>query len=66
MGIATSATALPLEEHAKALRVSKPRIIPVLDNGQFIGTVTSESVMAELRNVDQNSNAQEVSRLEAV
>ncbi|MGR5065574.1 formate transporter FocA [Photobacterium sp. DNB22_13_2] len=66
MGIATSTTALPLEERVKALKVSKPRTLAVLENGQFIGTVTRESVMAELRNVYQNGATQEVSRLEAV
>ncbi|MGR5142443.1 formate transporter FocA [Photobacterium sp. DNB23_23_1] len=66
MGIATSTTALSLEDRVKALQVSKPRILPVLDNGQFVGTVTREGVMAELRNVYQNGATQEVSRLEAV
>lgn len=66
MGLATSTSALPLEERVKALKTSKPRIIPVLNNGRFVGTVSRESVMTELRNIYQNSNFQEVSRLEAV
>ncbi|PSU32308.1 formate transporter FocA [Photobacterium lutimaris] len=66
VGIATSTTALSLEERVKALNVNKPRMMPVLDNGQFVGIVTRESVMAELRNVYQDAKTQTVSHLEVV
>ncbi|MGF1684044.1 formate transporter FocA [Photobacterium minamisatsumaniensis] len=64
MGIATSMTSLPLEERVKAMKVSKPRILPVLQDGDFIGTITRDSVMAKLRHVYPKHATEEVSRLE--
>ncbi|RJX75509.1 formate transporter FocA [Vibrio sinensis] len=51
MGIATRFSTLSLEERAKSMKVSKPRILPVLENGQFVGVVTREDVLASLRSV---------------
>ncbi|GAA5646854.1 formate transporter FocA [Vibrio proteolyticus] len=51
MGIATRLTSLSLEERAKAMKVSKPQLLPVLDDGEFVGVVTREHVLAALRPV---------------
>ncbi|MDW2062597.1 formate transporter FocA, partial [Vibrio sp. Vb1076] len=40
MGIATRLTSLSLEERAKSMKVSKPQVLPVLENGQMVGVVT--------------------------
>ncbi|PSW13902.1 formate transporter FocA [Photobacterium sanctipauli] len=66
MGIATSTTTMSLEERVKALKASKPRILPVLQDDLFIGIITRESIMAELRNVYDDALEPEVSRLEVV
>lgn len=49
MGIATQLTSLSLEERAKAMRVHKPHVLPVLENGQFVGVVTRTDVLAAMR-----------------
>jgi len=49
MGIATQLTTLSLEERAKAMKVSKPRVLPVLDNGKLVGVITRENVLEALR-----------------
>ncbi|WP_394126192.1 formate transporter FocA [Vibrio hepatarius] len=49
MGIATQLTTLSLEERAKAMRVSKPHVLPVLDNGKLVGVITRENVLEALR-----------------
>ncbi|HHF2870024.1 TPA: formate transporter FocA [Vibrio diabolicus] len=49
MGIATRMTSLSLEERAKSIKVSKPQVLPVLDNGQMVGVVTRTEVLKALR-----------------
>lgn len=49
MGFATRMSSLSLEERAKEMKVSKPRILPVLLDGQFVGTVCRLDVLAALR-----------------
>lgn len=49
MGIATRFTSLSLEERAKSMRVSKPQVLPVLENGQMVGVVTRNEVLNALR-----------------
>lgn len=49
MGIATQLTTLSLEERAKAMRVSKPHVLPVLDNGKLVGVITRENILEALR-----------------
>jgi formate transporter FocA len=49
MGIATQLTTLSLEERAKAMKVSKPHMLPVLDNGKLVGVITRENVLEALR-----------------
>jgi CBS domain-containing protein len=49
MGIATSFTTLSLEERAKSMKVSKPHVLPVLENGTFVGVITRASVLTALR-----------------
>ncbi|KLN63673.1 MULTISPECIES: formate transporter FocA [Vibrio] len=49
MGIATQFTTLSLEERAKAMKVSKPHVLPVLDNGSLVGVITRENVLIALR-----------------
>ncbi|WP_117234094.1 formate transporter FocA [Vibrio maerlii] len=49
MGYATSFTTLSLEERAKAAKVKKPQVLPVLEHGQFVGVVSRVEVMHALR-----------------
>jgi formate transporter FocA len=49
MGIATQFTTLSLEERAKAMKVSKPHVLPVLDNGALVGVISREHVLGALR-----------------
>jgi CBS domain-containing protein len=49
MGIATSFTTLSLEERAKSMKVSKPHVLPVLDGGTLVGTLSRANVMSALR-----------------
>ncbi len=49
MGIATSFTTLSLEERAKSMKVSKPHVLPVLENGALVGTLSRANVMSALR-----------------
>ncbi|EGR0716397.1 formate transporter FocA, partial [Vibrio parahaemolyticus] len=51
MGIATRLTSLSLEERAKSMKVSKPQVLPVLENGQMVGVVTRQEVLKALRPV---------------
>jgi len=51
MGIATSYSALSLEERAKTLKNTKPKSYPVLDGDTYIGTVSRLDVMRALRSV---------------
>ncbi|HCE2829971.1 formate transporter FocA [Vibrio parahaemolyticus] len=51
MGIATRLTSLSLEERAKSMKVSKPQVLPVLENGQMVGVVTRQEVLTALRPV---------------
>ncbi|MDV5167442.1 formate transporter FocA [Photobacterium rosenbergii] len=64
MGIATSVTSLSLEERVKALKASKPRVLPVLQDGQFVGVITRDGLMAELRKVYHDVALAEVKKLE--
>jgi CBS domain-containing protein len=49
MGIATRFTTLSLEERAKAMKVSQPHMLPVLENGEMVGVLTRAEVMQALR-----------------
>ncbi|MFH4738731.1 formate transporter FocA [Vibrio diabolicus] len=49
MGIATRMTSLSLGERAKSIKVSKPQVLPVLENGQMVGVVTRTEVLKALR-----------------
>ncbi|HCH3497251.1 formate transporter FocA [Vibrio parahaemolyticus] len=51
MGIATRLTSLSLEERAKSMKISKPQVLPVLENGQMVGVVTRQEVLKALRPV---------------
>ncbi|MDN3617106.1 MAG: formate transporter FocA [Vibrio gallaecicus] len=51
MGIATRLTSLSLEERAKAMKVSQPHMLPVLENGVMTGMLTRAEVMKSLRPV---------------
>ncbi|MBN3492290.1 formate transporter FocA [Vibrio neptunius] len=50
-GIATTLTSLSLEERAKSIKVHKPHVLPILDNGKFVGVVTREDVLRALRTI---------------
>ncbi|MEL7292642.1 MAG: formate transporter FocA [Pseudomonadota bacterium] len=49
MGIATQLTTLSLEERAKAMKVSKPHALPVLENGLLVGLIERKDVLQALR-----------------
>ena len=49
MGFATRLTSLSLEERAKAMKVSQPHMLPVLENGVMVGVLTRIEVMQALR-----------------
>lgn len=49
MGIATQLTTLSLEERAKSIKVNKPHVLPVLENGKLVGVITRENVLSALR-----------------
>ncbi|WP_162048150.1 formate transporter FocA [Vibrio taketomensis] len=51
MGIATRFSTLSLEERAKSIKVSKPHVLPVLENGQMVGVVSRYEVMQAMRNI---------------
>ncbi|NRF29111.1 formate transporter FocA [Vibrio coralliilyticus] len=51
IGIATTFTSLSLEERAKSIKVHKPHVLPILDNGKFVGVVTREDVLKALRTI---------------
>jgi CBS domain-containing protein len=51
MGMATRFTSLSLEERAKSIKVSKPQVLPVLENGLMVGVVTRCEVLKALRPV---------------
>ncbi|WP_321462613.1 formate transporter FocA [uncultured Vibrio sp.] len=51
MGIATRLTSLSLEERAKSMNVSKPQVLPVLENGLLVGVVTRTEILNALRPV---------------
>ncbi|MDF2154814.1 formate transporter FocA [Vibrio sp. CAU 1672] len=51
MGIATRMTSLSLEERAKSMKVSKPQVLPILENGVMVGIVTRTQVLNALRPV---------------
>ncbi|GAL18194.1 formate efflux transporter [Vibrio maritimus] len=49
MGIATSFSTLSLEERAKAMKVNKPHVLPVLENGVLVGILSRAEVMKAVR-----------------
>ncbi|MGR5065584.1 CBS domain-containing protein [Photobacterium sp. DNB22_13_2] len=49
MGYATQMTTLSLEERAKSIKVNKPQILPVLENGKYVGVVSRQEVLKALR-----------------
>ncbi|MGF1773180.1 formate transporter FocA [Vibrio wakamikoensis] len=49
MGIATSFTTLSLEERAKAMKVNKPHVLPVLEDGVLVGVLSRAEVMKSVR-----------------
>lgn len=51
MGIATSYSTLSINDRARDMRVSKPRILPVIENNQLVGVVTREDVVSQLRSI---------------
>ncbi|MGJ7095770.1 formate transporter FocA [Vibrio hannami] len=48
-GIAMRLNTLSLEERAKSMKVTKPHMMPVLDNGELIGVVSRIEVASALR-----------------
>ncbi|GAB2650293.1 formate transporter FocA [Vibrio panuliri] len=51
MGIATRFSTLSLEERAKSMKVSKPHVLPVLENGQMVGVINRLDILDALRAV---------------
>lgn len=49
MGIATRFSTLSVEERAKAIKVSRPQNLPVLENGKFVGMLTRIDVLKAMR-----------------
>ncbi|WP_117234097.1 CBS domain-containing protein [Vibrio maerlii] len=49
MGYATSFTTLTVEERARTIKVSKPQMLPVLDQGKYVGVVSRLEVLKALR-----------------
>ncbi|MGL6313960.1 CBS domain-containing protein [Vibrio sp. WXL103] len=58
MGYATQMTTLSLEERAKSIKVNKPQILPVLDQGQYVGVVSRQEVLKALRSLFNDSPSQ--------
>jgi formate transporter len=51
MGIATSFSTLSVNDRAREMRISKPRILPVIENKRLVGTVTRDAVVQNLRSI---------------
>ncbi|MGR5453081.1 formate transporter FocA [Vibrio alfacsensis] len=51
MGMATRFTSLSLEERVKSMKISKPQVLPVLENGHMVGVITRNEVLQALRPV---------------
>ena len=49
MGYATQLTTLSLEERAKSIKVNKPQILPVIQQGEYVGVVSRQEVLKALR-----------------
>lgn len=49
MGYATQLSTLSVEERAKSMKVRKPQILPVLDNGRFVGVISRHEILQSLR-----------------
>lgn len=49
MGIATSLTMKPLKERVREARISKPHVLPVLENDRLVGVISSADVLKALR-----------------
>lgn len=65
MGIATRMTSLSLEERAKSMKVNKPHVLPVLENGKFAGVVSRQEVLNALRPIyGERLNLVETAQLE--
>ncbi|MCW8335599.1 CBS domain-containing protein [Vibrio sp. SCSIO 43135] len=55
MGYATRLTTLSVEERAKSIKVNRPQILPVVDAGKYVGTVSRKEVLAGLRTLFTDS-----------
>lgn len=51
MGYATQMTTLSVEERAKTIKVNKPQVLPVLENGQLAGVVSRQEILIALRSL---------------
>ncbi|MEH0664846.1 CBS domain-containing protein [Vibrio scophthalmi] len=49
MGIATRLSTLSLEERVKSIKVNRPQILPVLNDGKYVGVVSRTEVLRALR-----------------
>ncbi|MDG3086345.1 CBS domain-containing protein [Vibrio hannami] len=49
MGYATELSTLSLEQRAKVMKVHKPQILPVLDNGKFAGVISRHEILQSIR-----------------
>ncbi|MGF1682698.1 CBS domain-containing protein [Photobacterium minamisatsumaniensis] len=49
MGYATQLNTLSLEGRAKSMKVNKPQVLPVLENGKYVGVVSRQEVLKALR-----------------
>lgn len=49
MGYATSLTTATVEERAKAMKVNKPQVLPVLEDGRLVGCISRLEVMQAIR-----------------
>ncbi|MGF1703048.1 CBS domain-containing protein [Photobacterium makurazakiensis] len=57
MGYATQLNTLSLEERAKSMRVNKPQILPVIQDGKYVGVVSRQEVLKALRTLFNDAKA---------